>query len=462
LSETLHHAGAAHSSAAALAPVLTLDPADLASALDRLADPSALAAGLVNVIGLDGVAERFGSRWSLRRELVHEHVDRLLDRRLGAEAVFQRIGEVHYVVVQAGRTRLQAQSLCLGCMREILHHFTGEVRTRDLRLHEVTRVSEDEIVGHRVDVGAPGLAVRPASEEPRSFRPASPAPEDDVYPSPRSFAPTAPEAGSRSFAPVRPDPGSRSFAPRSPAPSAQASLLPVSQWTPFVASNGRPVKVSCSLEPVIKLANSEQIGFRLARRVLGAEGPMSVYELRNLSRADIARVDYATIARGLERLHADAGQDKSPTLVLPVSFATLSNQRTRETLTSLLLQAREGVRLGVVCEICELDGVPSSSVAAAVTLIAPFCLKVIAFATDPQPAVLKPLKGLGLAGVSVECPLNLGNAEFIGWARDAAKAVKPVANALVIYGVQPRERGALAALAGASHVSLAASATDGD
>ena len=444
MTETLHRgAGASRESASASPPVLDLDPADLAEVLDRLGDPTALSAGLVNVIGLEGVAERFGTRWGLRSELVYQHVERLLQRQLGDDAVFQRIGEAHYVVVQSGRTRLQAQALCLRCMREILHHFVGEVRLRDLRLHEVTRVSPNQIVGHRVEVSASYID-EPESGETRSFAQSAALGEDRFYPSMGGSGPAPDEVGTRSFAPRHPD--------LPPPPS----LLPVSQWTPFVASNGRTVRVSCTLEPVIKLSDSERIGFRLARQVLGAQGPLSTQELRNLSRADIARVDCATIARGLERLRAQVGEDKSATLVVPVSFATLSNQRTRETLVSLLKQAQLEVRLGLVCEICELDGVPPSALLTAVSLIRPFCVRVLAFVADPRPVMLKPLKGLGLAGVSVESPSNLGDAEFLGWAREAARAVKPVAGALVIYRVQPMERGALAAMAGASHISLVA------
>jgi hypothetical protein len=444
MTEALHRTAATgRDSAPVSPPVLKLDPADLAEVLDRLGDPSALSAGLVNVIGLEGVAERFGSRWSVRSELVHQHVERMLHRHLGDEVVFQRIGEAHYVVVQSGCTRLQAQALCLRCMREILHHFVGEVRLRDLRLHEVTRVSNNEIVGHKVEVGAGG-ADGAQPDESRSFARPDELGEDQLHPAIR--------LGALAEDVARP----RSFARRHGALPAGPSLLPVSQWTPFVASNGRTVRVSCTLEPVIRLSSSERIGFRLARQVLGAQGPLGVHELRNLSRADIARVDCATIARGLERLHAQMGEDKSATLIVPVSFATLSNQRTRETLVSLLQQAKDEVRLGLVCEICELDGVPPSALLTAVSLIRPFCVRAIAFVVDASPAALRSLKGMGLAGVSIESPPGLGDAEFLGWAREAARAVRPVAGALMIYRVQPMQRGVLAALAGASHISLLA------
>ena len=424
-------------------PVLKLDPTNLAEVLDRLGDPSALSSGLVNVIGLEGVAERFGSRWSLRSDLVYEHVERMLHRHLGGEAVFQRVGEVHYVVVQSGCTRRQAQGLCLRCIREILQHFVGEVRLRDMRLHEVTRVSDNEIVGQKVDL-EPDAVQEPEGDDPRSFSLPPDRADDSLDSAVRSSA--VAEAAS----------GSRSSVARRPALTDRPSLLQVSQWTPFVASNGDTVRVSCTLEPVIKLANSERIGFRLARQVLGSHGPLSPHELRNLSRADIARVDFASLTRGIDRLRAEAGGEKQLSLIVPVSFATLSNQRTREILVGLLEEARAEVRLGLVCEICELDGVPPSALLTAVSLIKPFCVRVLAFVTERRPAGLQPLKGLGLAGVSMECPTGQGPAEFVAWASEMARAARSAAGALILYRVHAIERGALASLAGVSHATLLA------
>jgi hypothetical protein len=408
-------------------PILRLDAAHLAEMLDHLGDHRALASGLINVIGLDGVAERLGPRWSARRELVYDHVERVLERQLGPDIVYQRIGETHFVVVQSGRSRIQAQGLCLRCLKEILEHFLGEARLMDLRLHEVTGVTANEIVGRKVGVSEAGL----------------PEPEPAPDPEPSSFA------GAEL---------ARSAAPQLP----MASL--VARWSPFVAANGRTVRVSCVLEPVVNLASSSRIGFRLARRVLDldTERVLTGQDLRNLSRADIARVDYATIARGLDRLHAEGGQDKLPTLIVPVSYATLSNQRTRETLVALLAQARAEVRHGLVCEICDLDGVPPSALLTAVSLIRPFCVRVLASVTEPRLPVLRPLRGLGLDGVSMDCPPNLGDAEFLGWVRDASRASRPIAQALFLYRVASLQRGALASLSGATHVSLASVAKTPD
>ncbi len=444
MTETLHRSPGEQTAPAFQAPpILRLDQADLAEMLDRLGDPTALASGLVNVIGLEGVAARFGTRWSFRRELVYEHVERVMHRHLGDEGVFQRIGEAHYVVVQSGRSRLQAQGLCLRCLREILNHFVGEVRLPDMRLHEVTRISGDEMVGQKVDVSAAVLSELAT------------APPDDLDES-RSFTDPRAFVAGRTFAAPDDVQSSRSFAARGPARTPSNTAPPATPWTPFVASNGRTVRVSCVLEPVIRLDTSTRIGFRLARRVLHAEQPLDAQALRALSGADIARVDFATIARGIDRLRAEQKGQELPSLIVPVSFATLSNQRTREILVGLLEQARSEVRLGLVCEICELDGVPPSALLTAVSLIRPFCVRVLAFVTDARPSGLRPLKGLGLAGVSMECPPGMADAQFVGWAREMAQAARTAAGALFLYRVQPIERAALAGLAGASHVSLLA------
>ena len=46
------------------------------------------------------------------------------------------------------------------------------------------------------------------------------------------------------------------------------NLLSPARWSPFVASNGQHVRVSCTLEPVFEVKRHTRIGYRLRRRVL--------------------------------------------------------------------------------------------------------------------------------------------------------------------------------------------------
>ena len=398
--------GAARRHAEAEHPILRLDAVGVTDVMERFGVPSALAAGQVDVIDLDGVREHLGERWGVQQDAIQHHVEQLLARRLGPDAEVQRLGETHYVVAQAGQTRAEAQALCFSCLREVLQHFVGEALPSDLRLQEVTLVTSSEIHGRRVEL-------------------------DEALAAEIVIGDLDDESG--------------------------PSLL---QSTRFVAANGRSVRVSCALEPVVNLASSSRIGFRLARRVLDGQTdrPLNAQELQNLSRADIARVDYATIARGLDRLHAEAGEDKLPTLIVPVSCATLANERTRHGLVGLLEQARAEVRLGLVCEICDIDGLGHDTLAQDIALIRPFCMRLLAYVAEPRASAFLPLRGLDLDGVSVDCPPNLGDAEFVGWTREAARAAHAVAGALFLYRVQSIQRGALASLAGASHVSMATAA----
>ena len=398
----------------AAAPKLQINAEALSTVLDCCQDPSVLASGCVNIIALDAIRDRLGSRWELRRELVDEHAQRSIEKQLAPGSVFQRIGETYYAVVQPDTPRLIAQAICLRCAREILHYFLGAAVLTDIKLHEVTRIDPDGVFGHHVDVAA--LAAAEAK-----------------------LPPGIPAAAA------------------APEPQLQK---PVDQWTPFVASDGRRVRVSCVLEPVLHLTTSARIGYRLARRVieLPSERQLTPAELQNLSRSDIARIDYATISRGLDRLRSEMGGDKLPTLIVPVSLITLSNQRTREAFVGMLKQAQSEVRHGLVCEIWDIEGAPAGTLLTAISLIKPFCLRVIGCVLPVKTGGLQRLKGVGLQGVAIECPQNLSDAEFIGWLKDVRSASRPVADMLFVFRLENMRRAAMASLAGISHTSLSGGA----
>jgi hypothetical protein len=384
--------------------ILRIDASSVPNLLARFGAPSALAAGQVDVIDLEALPKRLGIRWRARRDVAHLHAEHILAQRLGPAAAVLRLDDTRFVVAQPDLSRIEAQALCFRCLREILQHFISEALPGELKLYEATLVTTAEIHARRIDL------------------------DDDL-------------------------------AAEIELSDMGAAGPPLGQTTRFIAANGRTVRVSCVLEPVVNLASSSRIGFRLARRVIdvGADRALSAQELQNLSRADIARVDYATISRGLDRLHAETGEEKLPTLIVPVSSATISNERTREGLVALLEQARTEVRHGLVCEIRDIEGMGHEILAQNIALIRPFAFRLIAHVAEPTAAAFTPLRGLGLDGVSVECPPNLGDAEFVGWTRQTARSAKAAAGALFLYRVQSLQRGALASLAGASHVSIAAS-----
>ena len=283
------------------APILRLDATTVSAILDRFHDPSLLAEGRVNVMALDAIRERLGLRWQLRQELVYDHVQEVVERRLGHAAVSIRVAETLFAVVQPDTDRLTAQALCLRCLRDIHQHFLGQAEVGDLALHEVTKITPEGLFGARVDMAK--LAVAEAVLQAPAIPSRSWAPEEARPPYERWTA----------FVTKGTDPQPEPGAPRSWAPPPGRSGM-VDRWTPFVAGDGRTVRASCTLEPVLRLGSSTCLGYRLGRRVveLPSELPLSAAEQQNLSRADIARIDYATLARGLDRLAKEGGGEQSP------------------------------------------------------------------------------------------------------------------------------------------------------
>ena len=382
--------------------------ADAAGKLQQFAGSVALVAGQINLLSLDPIAFRLGAKWAGKRESVYDYTERTLEKHLGETGFYLRVSETDFLVVLPADTRICAQVRCLRFLRAILTYFLGEARPSDLTVRAVTRIMPDGLEAMLVD---PALTL---SAEPE----------------------------------------------RAADDKAQATG-PVDRWTPFVASNGKKVRVSCVLEPVFELKNYTRIGNRIARQVLcvDTEEPLSAVEVLNLSRADIERIDLATIARGLDRMRIEAAGEDNLTVVIPVSFVSLSNRQGRAAVAGLFDQAKTFVSAGVICEVCDIEGVPQAALLEACTLMKPYCLFLIGRLKVTPGQGLGNLRNTGLQAVSFEAPQGMdGDAEYQGWAKAAIAAAKPIAKSVMIYRLASARRAAMAALLGASHASVRAAA----
>jgi hypothetical protein len=397
--------------------VARLISADARQALDQIQSSPLLAQGKVCLLGLDAIRERMGPRWVGRREMVYEHVQATLRKQLGPHGFFLRISETDFLVAQPEVSRLAGQAYCLNCLREVLTYFLGEALNADIVVHQVASIGDGQIGARKLDA----LEI----EEIDAAAPAEPLPAPAPAPKPQ--------------APV-------------------ASLFSQDRWTPFVARDGRQLRASCQLEPVFQLKTYGRIGYRMTRKVLLApsDTPLSLAEQRKLTGADIERIDFATLARGLNRLQQESEGDRQPSLILPVSFATLSSQRGRAMLADFFRAAQANVQRGLICEVSDIEGVPPSALLAATSLIRPFCLFIIGriYATPQGP--LNDLKDAGLHGLSIECPPGLESDDaFSAFAKTVVTAARPVVRAVMLYGVAGPHHAAIASLFGASHASFA-------
>lgn len=374
-------------------------------AMEPLAGSPMLGEGKINLISLEAIAKRLGPRWQARRDPIYEHVERIIARYVGADGNALRISDTDYLIVQPETSRFAAQARCLRCLREVLTYFLGQARLVDLDVREVTSISEQGVQAALIDA----TAVMAGAERESAA------------------AASAQKTGSGD------------------------------QWSPFLASNGQRVRVSCTLEPVLELKGYTRIGYRVARRVLllATDEPLSAADHSRLTRADMERIDFATIARGLDRLRSDGGGEMQPSLIIPVSYISLSNQRSRAVLIGLFQQAQQVVKRGLICEVCDIDGVPQAALLTATSFIKPYCLFVVGRTASERDSVIRNLRGTGLQAISFEAAEGLENdADFFHWARTAITAAKSVAKSVMIFGLADAKRAALVASLGATHASI--------
>jgi len=386
-------------------PVERFSTDELAPLLERFQASGMLDEGRINLIGLDAIAERLGARWEGRREQIYQHVDRTLSKHLESGGFFQRVSPTDYLVVQPELGKFGGQASCLLYLRDLLSHFLGGEAPEALDVMEVTSLSGGRIFAVEIDSD---YALDAAVTEPRIVL-----------------------LGDEALPPI---------------------------WNPFVAADGRTLRVSCHLEPVFELKTFAQIGFRIARRVLQMPGEIELgsQELRNLTTADIEKVDLATIARGVSRLKSEQGNAKHPTLFLPVSYTTLSSQRGRGPLITRFKEATQGVEKGLICEINDIEGVPGSALAAVTVMIKPFCVIVVGKLRHAPGRSPEDLRGVRLQGVAFEAGQHpLDRAEFTDWAERAVANARRVTRSVIIHGLSGPEYLGLAGLVGATHASLA-------
>ncbi len=394
--------------------------ADAKAALKALEGSPLIEQGRVNLIGLDSIVRRLGPRWPLRKDQVHEHVAKVLERRLGHDGYFVRASDADYLVVHPDLNRFSAQAACFGLMREVLTHFLGEAEPGDMAVREVTSVAGSGLEAHLV---APNTPVAGGAFEARG-----------------------PVAGE-----------GHSFEPR-PVAAPVGPAVASDYWSAFVASDGRPLRVSCVLEPCFRLEEARQIGFRIHARVVdGMNGQVLPLERQGqLTSADIERVDMAAISRGMDRLRLEFGKVAPPMLILPASYATIMTRSGRSRLLSSLKEASDGLTSRVICEIRSIEGVPGAMVFDACSVLRPWCYAVVGALDRLADLRVRAWSGAGLNGVAFPLRDTYDTTpDLFAALAGGVAAAKRAARSVVVHGLRSPHDLVLARLAGATHASLA-------
>ncbi|MGZ5907371.1 MAG: hypothetical protein ACXWKQ_18655, partial [Reyranella sp.] len=350
------------------------------------------------------------------KEQVFAFAERVLDRNLSGRGVSVRVSDTDFFVVHPDLGRLAGQAACLRYLREVLQHFLSDAEPAATGILQVTRISKGRLEVSPVDVARAEASMLSGDAEAEETTRLA-AYQGDV------------------------EPGAR--------------LL--DRWSQFVAADGRQLRISATLEPVYELKGFTRIGFRMIRRVIVVSSgeELTPQQVSALAPIDLLRADLATITRGVDRLGA-AGGEQQLSLIVPVSFSSLASQRGRAELTEPLKEAGSQVKLGVVCEILDIEGVPPAALLTATTVVRPFSLLVVGRLDRPGQGAVARLQGGGLQALSFECPQGMGDAEFFGWSSAAIAAARKLTRSVLVYGASSTQRAGTLASLGASHVSIVA------
>ena len=396
---------------------------DIQDSVERFSDPQLMAAGKVNIISVEAVQQRFGDRWEMRKDQVLDFTGRVLERGLGIHGAYLRVSDTDFFVVHPDFSRMAGQAACLRYLREVLNHFLGDSHMAAAGIMQVSSIGKGRLEAAPVDAGQveASLDRRESSEDPTP----------DAAPSSSARAAATDD-------------------------DVDVQARQVNPWTPFVSTDGRQLRVSATLEPVYELKGFTRIGFRMIRRVvvIATGEDLTPKQVAALSPGDLLKADMATITRGVGRLSAEGGAEKQLSLIVPVSFVSLSNQRGRAEVGVQLRQAGGLVKLGVICEILDIDGVPQGVLLAATSLVRPLSLLVVGRVAALNPSAIAGLAGAGLQALSFECPQGLGEPEFMAWATNSLAAARKIVKSVLVFRVGSAQRAAALAALGATHVSL--------
>ena len=387
---------------AALSPRIDrVTSAQARDALERLASSEVLAAGGVNLIGLDAIRAHLGDRWLARRDRIWEHVERDLEKRLGPFAMVLRLDEATYLIALPGASRFAGQVTCLQALQDILKFFLGESRPSDIRVRTVTEVGADSVAS---------------------------APLDAVELAAHASAP-----------PVYLGDGEV----EQPAKAWKPPLAGRTESGLFVARSRNPVEVRLGVQPVRNLKRDLVTSYLIERATQpGVDDP-----------ADLLQLDIATVAYAATLMKEHQKTGGRLTLHVPISYSSAASIRGRELALQILRRQRDAARETCLIEITDLDaGVPPSRLLEVVSLLKPFCLDVLA-RVRPSLKALEAVRACGLRGLILEAH-GLGKGPELGPRLKAfVEAAHGIAPILIVHGLDRPDLIPLASRAGFTHAS---------
>jgi hypothetical protein len=375
--------------------------ADARAGLERIQGSEVLAAGAVNVIGLDAIRRQLGERWPAKRARIWEHIERDLERRLTAHDMFFRLDETNYLIAMPLATRFMAQSACLSILQEVLKFFLGDSKMADVIVRTVSSVEGGEVVSEVLDPVAISQAVARG------------------------------------------------------ATSLSEHAQPAEEWKPPLAGRIQTMTLQTEARRKADLKMGVESVWNLRRGLITSFVLERAVSPRLTNPIDVLKMDCAVMAYAVDILKEHREQGGRLALHVPISYASAATRSSRDKVLAMAAPVRDLLRTTVLFEIADLDpGVPPSRLIEVVALLKPFCVAVLA-RIKPTRAALAAVKSCGLQGLVLDAhDVGRSPAETTAWMKAFVDAGQGGAPNFIVHNLATRQMVDAAGKAGMTHASI--------
>jgi len=225
---------------------------------------------------------------------------------------------------------------------------------------------------------------------------------------------------------------------------------------PITTVDGRTLRVSFAVDPVLDLRASALAGHRIEARILDVERgrELTGRQRRTLLPSDFAKIDMAALERGMSRL-TDADAEGPPRMIVQLSFASLSNSRSRQALIAKTTRVQHLLKQAVICELVDIEaGLPVNRLLELNSMIRPF-FRSVWLQVQPHRALVETAKAARIPGLSVRAgDLGVDPQGVANGMRAFMALVQRAAPVLSVTNLPLRELSIEAMAAGFTHATL--------
>lgn len=223
----------------------------------------------------------------------------------------------------------------------------------------------------------------------------------------------------------------------------------------MAGSSGRRLFAEGFLRPVIALSEGAKRG-RAASYAVSEQQPdgrRTPVAAATLNPVDLERLDLAMIERAFAAAEPAGDNERPPLLVLPLSWSSLRNARTRRKILRQVAEGQVKLRNLAVCEIADIEaGAPRSALREATGQLRPIFRSVLARAT-PTARGIRELTDCGFTGATVGAA-ELGAAEDEAAMLRIVLALQKIGPVVMVHAVRSVAGLTAVRAAGASWASL--------